>query len=164
MSKWLVDLHLHFYMLLQVIQEELYRNLGLAILSIAVVTLILLADILVSLVVLTCVVFTLVSYQNPKHWTAFICLFHFNQMRIWLRMLDTYINVFHLTGGHRWHAIFLWTDHWYCDMYFIDSGSGLGYRLLCTCWAYISYTSWHQTRWAVLNVPQEICGLHSLIV
>ena len=48
---------------LQVIKEELFRNMGLALLAVFIVTLIVLANLWTCLLVFTCVGFTLVSGQ-----------------------------------------------------------------------------------------------------
>lgn len=55
------NLSLFFIVFFQVISEELFRNMALALMAVFIVTLIVLANIWVCLLVFTCVGFTLVS-------------------------------------------------------------------------------------------------------
>ncbi|KAG0719980.1 NPC intracellular cholesterol transporter 1 1b [Chionoecetes opilio] len=52
----------------QIIEKELYHNMGLAMLVVFLVTLVLIANISASIMVLVCVVFTLVDVAALMHW------------------------------------------------------------------------------------------------
>jgi len=51
----------------KVLQDELYRNLLLAMISVFVVTLLLIANIRTSLIVFSCVIFTVVRFSFVDH-------------------------------------------------------------------------------------------------
>ncbi|XP_066266301.1 patched domain-containing protein 3-like [Branchiostoma lanceolatum] len=52
----------------KIIQQEVYRNIGLAMVAVAVVTLLLVADLLMSIYITLCVVFTLVDLGGLMHF------------------------------------------------------------------------------------------------
>ena len=89
----------------QVIQEELYRNLGLAFLCVMVVTVVLIAHVWTSLLVCSCIVLVVVSIPNNFKTCTRITGIEYNRAKIIPRIPWAYLEIAFLSALKACNAI-----------------------------------------------------------